>query len=302
MNIIKYRSLWYLISVVLIGASIVFVAVFGLKEGIDFAGGSLLVVRYGGQRPTPVVVENDMASLNLGGIVIQPVGETDMSFRLKDMDEETHQKFLQQLKDKYGSITELRFDSIGPVIGQELRSKSIFALVIVFIAIMIYIAYAFRKVAVPIASWKYGFITALTAFHDVIVPIGLFALLGKLHGLEVGTSFVAAILTVMGFSIHDTIVVLDRVRENLQRTSGVFETIVNTSLNQTIVRSINTTVATLLALIAVYLFGGASVRDFSLALIVGITVGAYSSIFIAAPLLVTWYKIDSKRKAIKSAR
>lgn len=300
MNIIKYRSLWYLISVVLIGASIVFVAVFGLKQGIDFAGGSLLVVRYGGQRPTPVVVENDMASLNLGGIVIQPVGETDMSFRLKDMDEETHQKFLQQLKDKYGSITELRFDSIGPVIGQELRSKSIFALVIVFVAIMIYIAFAFRKVAVPIASWKYGFITALTAFHDVIVPIGLFALLGKLHGLEVGTSFVAAILTVMGFSIHDTIVVLDRVRENLQRTSGVFETIVNTSLNQTIVRSINTTVATLLALIAVYLFGGASVRDFSLALIVGITVGAYSSIFIAAPLLVTWNKIDSKRKALKT--
>lgn len=300
MNIIKYRSLWYLISTVLIGASIVFVAVFGLKQGIDFAGGSLLVVRYGGERPTPVVVEKDVASLNLGGIVIQPVGDTDMSFRLKDMDEETHQKFLQQLKDKYGSVTELRFDSIGPVIGQELKSKSIFALVIVFVAIMIYIAFAFRKVAVPIASWKYGFITALTAFHDVIVPIGLFALLGKLHGLEVGTSFVAAILTVMGFSIHDTIVVLDRVRENLQRTSGVFETIVNTSLNQTIVRSINTTVATLLALVAVYLFGGASVRDFSLALIVGIAVGAYSSIFIAAPLLVTWYKFDFKRKSIKT--
>lgn len=299
MNIIKYRSLWYLISAVLIGASIVFVAVFGLKQGIDFAGGSLLVVRYGGQRPTPVVVEKDAASLNLGGIIIQPVGETDMSFRLKDMDEETHQKFLQQLKDKYGSITELRFDSIGPVIGQELRSKSIFALVIVFIAIMVYIAYAFRKVSVPIASWKYGFITALTAFHDVAVPVGLFALLGKLHGLEVGTSFVAAILTVMGFSIHDTIVVLDRVRENLQRTSGLFETIVNTSLNQTIIRSINTTVATLLALIAVYLFGGDTVRDFSLALIVGIAVGAYSSIFIAAPLLVTWYKFDLKRKAAK---
>ncbi|MFA6099590.1 MAG: protein translocase subunit SecF [Patescibacteria group bacterium] len=297
MNIIKYRPLWYLISAVLIGASIVFLAVFGLKEGIDFAGGSLLVVRFEAQRPSPVEAENVVSSLNLGGIVIQPVGETDMSFRLKDMDEATHQKFVQQLKDKYGSITELRFDSIGPVIGQELRSKSIFALVIVFVAIMIYIAYAFRKVAVPIASWKYGFITALTAFHDVIVPIGLFALLGKLHGLEVGTTFVAAILTVMGFSIHDTIVVLDRVRENLQRTSGLFEDIVNTSLNQTIVRSINTTVATLLALIAVYLFGGSTVRDFSLALIVGIAVGAYSSIFIAAPLLVTWYKFDLKAKA-----
>lgn len=297
MNIIKYRPLWYLISAILIGSSIVFLAVFGLKQGIDFAGGSLLVVRFEGQRPSPVEAENVVSSLNLGGIVVQPVGDTDMSFRLKDMDEATHQKFVQQLKDKYGSLTELRFDSIGPVIGQELRSKSIFALVIVFVAIMIYIAYAFRKVAVPIASWKYGFITALTAFHDVIVPIGLFALLGKLHGLEVGTTFVAAILTVMGFSIHDTIVVLDRVRENLHRTSGLFEDIVNTSLNQTIVRSINTTVATLLALIAVYLFGGSTVRDFSLALIVGIAVGAYSSIFIAAPLLVTWYKFDLKAKA-----
>lgn len=300
MNIIKYRPLWYLISAVLIGASIVFLAVFGLKQGIDFAGGSLLVVRFEGQRPSPVEVENVVGPLNLGGIVVQPVGETDMSFRLKDMDEGTHQKFTRQLKEKYGNITELRFDSIGPVIGQELRSKSIFALVIVFVAILIYIAFAFRKVAVPIASWKYGFITGLTAFHDVIVPIGLFALLGKLHGLEVGTSFVAAILTVMGFSIHDTIVVLDRVRENLQRTSGLFEDIVNTSLNQTIVRSINTTVSTLLALIAVYLFGGETVRDFSLALIVGIAVGAYSSIFIAAPLLVTWYKFDLKAKAKKA--
>jgi preprotein translocase subunit SecF len=297
MNIIKYRPIWYLLSAAMIGASIVFLAVFGLKEGIDFAGGSLLVVRYEGARPSPIEAENTVSSLNLGGIIVQPVGETDMSFRLKDMDEASHQKFVQQLKDKYGNITELRFDSIGPVIGQELRSKSIFALVIVFIAILIYIAYVFRKVSVPIASWKYGLITAFTAFHDIIIPIGLFALLGKLHGLEIGTSFVAAILTIMGFSIHDTIVVLDRVRENLQRTSGLFEDIVNTSLNQTIVRSINTTITTLLALLAVYFFGGASVHDFSLALIVGIGVGAYSSIFIAAPMLVTWYKFDLKAKS-----
>lgn len=297
MNIIKYRSIWYLLSAIMIGTSIVFLTVFGLKQGIDFAGGSLLVVRYEGERPSPVEAEDVVSSLNLGGIVVQPVGEKDMSFRLKDMDEESHQKFIQQLKDKYGNITELRFDSIGPVIGQELRSKSIIALIIVFAAILVYIAYTFRKVAVPMASWKYGVITAFTALHDVIVPIGLFALLGKLHGLEVGTSFVAAILTVMGFSIHDTIVVMDRVRENLQRTSGLFEDIVNTSLNQTILRSLNTTISTLLALVAVYLFGGETVRDFSLALIVGIAVGAYSSIFIAAPMLVSWYKFDLKAKA-----
>ncbi|MDD2785593.1 MAG: protein translocase subunit SecF [Patescibacteria group bacterium] len=299
MNIVKYRWLWYLISFVLVGSSIAFLAIFGLKQGIDFAGGSLLVVRFAGERPSTVDAGKSVASLNLGGIVIQPVGDTDMSFRLKDMDEEMHQQFILQMKQTYGDITELRFDSIGPVIGQELRSKSIIALIIVFIAILIYIAYAFRKVSVPIKSWKYGAITAFAAFHDVIVPVGLFALLGKVHGLEIGTSFVAAVLTVMGFSIHDTIVVLDRVRENLQRTTGVFENIVNTSLLQTIVRSLNTTISTLLALVAVYFFGGDSIKDFSLALIVGIATGAYSSIFIAAPLLITWHKFDLKRKAAR---
>jgi preprotein translocase subunit SecF len=297
MNIIKYRSLWYLISLVLVGGSMACVAIFGLKQGIDFAGGSLLSVRFSGARPAPVEVEGVVASLNLGSMVTQPVGDQDMDFRLNDMSEDSHQQFMQLLRDEYGDVTELRFDSIGPVIGQELKSKSIIALILVFIAILVYIAYAFRKVSVPIASWKYGAITALTAFHDVAVPLGVFALLGKFHGLEIDTSFVAAILTVMGFSIHDTIVVLDRVRENLRRTTGIFEDIVNTSLNQTILRSINTTISTLLALIAVFLFGGSSIRDFSLALIIGIAVGAYSSIFISAPILVTWHKLDLKRKA-----
>jgi preprotein translocase subunit SecF len=296
MNIIKYRWVWYLLSTVLIGGSIAAVAVFGLKQGIDFAGGSLIVLRFQGERPTPVTAEPMIAPLNLGEAIIQPVGDKDLSFRTNALDEETHQKFLAAFKAKYPDVTELRFDSIGPVIGQELRSKSIVALVVVFIAILLYIAYTFRKVSVPIASWKYGTITALTALHDVIVPIGVFAVLGKVHGTEIGTSFVAAILTVMGFSIHDTIVVLDRVRENLQRTSGVFEEIVNRSLLQTIVRSLNTTFATLLALIAVYLFGGDTVNDFSLALIIGIAVGAYSSIFISAPLLVTFQKFQQKAK------
>lgn len=297
MNIIKYRWLWYILSTVMIVGSLAAVTVFGLKQGIDFSGGSLIVLRFSGERPTPVQAEPIVAPLSLGEAIIQPVGDKDLSFRTSALDEDTHQKFLAAFKEKYPDIVELRFDSIGPVIGQELRSKSIIALVVVFVAILMYIAYTFRKVSVPIASWKYGAITAFTALHDIIVPIGVFAILGKLHGVEIGTSFVAAVLTVMGFSIHDTIVVLDRVRENLQRTSGVFEEIVNRSLNQTIVRSLNTTISTLLALIAVYLFGGETVRDFSLALIIGIAVGAYSSIFISAPLLVTFYKFQQKAKA-----
>jgi len=296
MNIIKYRWVWYLLSIVMVGGSMLAVLILGFKEGIDFAGGSMVVLRFSGERPTPLQVEPVLAPLKLGEIVIQPVGDADLSIRTQALDEETHQKFLAAFKEKYPDMAELSFDSIGPVIGQELRSKSLFALAIVFIAILIYIAYAFRKVSVPIASWKYGVITALTAFHDVAVPIGVFAILGRLHGTEIGTSFVAAILTVMGFSIHDTIVVLDRVRENLGKTSGIFEDIVNRSLNQTIIRSVNTTVATLLALIAVYLFGGATVHDFSLTLIIGIAVGAYSSIFISAPLLVTFHRFALKRR------
>lgn len=296
MNIIRYRKFWYAISGLLIGGSILFVSVFGLKQGIDFTGGSLLAVRFEGDRPAAISVEQELAELELGGIVVQPVGETDMHFRMQELDEETHQRVLTRLRESHGDLEELRFDSIGPVIGQELRSKSFTALAIVFFAILIYIGWAFRKVSVPVQSWKYGLVTVITALHDVIIPIGLFALLGKLFGTEIGTPFIAAILTVMGYSINDTIVVMDRVRENLQKTSGTFQEIVNRSLNETILRSVNTTVTTLLALIAVYFFGGESIRDFALALIVGIVSGTYSSIFFAAPMLVSVYKWSHRKQ------
>ncbi|MDF1497177.1 MAG: protein translocase subunit SecF [Patescibacteria group bacterium] len=301
MNIIKYRYIWYITSAILIGASLFALLTFGLKQGIDFAGGSLLSVRYeDGNRPTAMEAQQILSSADLGGMVVQPVGETDMNFRLRTLKEDEHQKVLGTLRENYGEITELRFDSIGPVIGQELRSKSITALIIVFIAILIFIGYTFRKVSIPVASWKYGLVTVFAAFHDVIIPVGVFAILGKYFGIEIGTSFIAAILTVMGYSINDTIVVFDRIRENLQKTSGTFVEIVNISLNQTILRSINTSLTTILALTAVYFFGGESIRDFALTLIIGIIAGTYSSIFIASPLLVTIYKYQQKMKARKA--
>lgn len=274
--------------------------VFGLKQGIDFTGGSLLSVRYESQRPAVMEAEQTLASLELGGMIVQPVGETDMNFRMRTLQESEHQQILALLSEAYGEINELRFDSIGPVIGQELRSKSMTALVIVFFAILLFIGWTFRKVSIPVASWKYGIVTVLAAFHDVMIPVGVFVFLGKYYGVEVGTPFIAAILTIMGYSINDTIVVFDRVRENLQKTSGTFVEIVNNSLNQAIVRSINTTFTTILALVAVFLFGGGSIRDFALVLIIGIATGAYSSIFIASPLLVTFYKSQQKRKARKN--
>lgn len=293
--IVANRKYFYLLSSVLVGCSIAALAVFGLKQGIDFTGGSMLSVRFE-TRPTPVEAERALSSLNLGGITIQPVGDRDMNFRMMSLDEEAHQKVLTALRGSYGTTTELEFNSIGPSVGKELRQKSLSALAIVFLAILAYIAWSFRKVSMPIQSWKYGAITLISAFHDVIVPVGLFAVLGRFANVEIGTPFIAAVLTIMGYSINDTIVVFDRVRENLQRTSGAFETIVENSVQQTMLRSLNTSMTTILAMLAVYLFGGASIRDFALALIVGIAVGTYSSIFIMSPLLVTWNRWDVRRK------
>lgn len=293
MNIVKLRHVWYAFSGVLIIASIFATATFGLKQGIDFTGGSLMTLRFE-KRPTPLEVEQSISKLDLGSVVIQPVGDNEMNVRTKTLDEKGHADLLAAV-GSFGKVEELRYDSIGPSIGAELRDKSWKALLIVFVAILAYIAYTFRKVSAPVQSWKYGLITVFTAFHDVIVPIGLFAILGKYANVEVGTPFIAAILTIMGYSINDTIVVLDRIRENLHRMGGDFEHIVSTSLTQTYLRSFNTSMTTLFSLVAVYFFGGESIRDFSLALIVGIVTGTYSSIFIASPLLVTWHRFGRKR-------
>lgn len=295
MKIIARRKIWYLFSGTLVVGSIVLLFTFGLKQGIDFTGGSLLSMRFE-KRPTPIEAEQALAPLNLGAMTVQPVGEQDVTFRMKSLDEESHQRVLTTLKASYGTTTELEFNSIGPSVGQELRSKSITALLVVFLAILTYVAWAFRKVSAPVQSWKYGLITIASAFHDVIVPVGVFALLGKFANVEIGTPFIAAVLTIMGYSINDTIVVFDRVRENLQRSGGAFEDIVERSVQQTMLRSFNTSMTTMLAMIAVFVFGGASIKDFALALIVGIATGTYSSIFIASPLLVTWHKWSLKKR------
>ena len=188
------------------------------------------------------------------------------------------------------NLEEMRFDSVGPSIGQELKRKSIYAIILVLIAIVLYIAYAFRKISKPVASWKFGLTAIIALFHDVIITMGIFALLGEYMGIEVNTPFVAAILTVLGYSVNDTIVVFDRIRENLPRSESNFEETINISVNQTITRSINTSVTTLLVLLSIFFFGGTSIRDFILALSIGVFIGTYSSIFLASPVLVIWDK------------
>ncbi len=301
MIIIKRSAIWYLFSGTLIALSIAALATFGLKQGIDFTGGTMLSVRFD-NRPATTEAEKALSIYDLNAITIQPAGDNDLIFRFKTIDEDTHDKIMQTLQSTFGNVTELEYNAIGPVIGEELRHKSINSLVIILLLITAFIAWSFRRVSAPVQSWKYGLIVMFTAFHDVIIPVGLFALLGKYMNVEIGTPFIAAILTIMGYSINDTIVVLDRVRENLQKVAGTFEEIVEKSVNQTMVRSFNTSLTTVLALIAVYFYGGDSIKYFALALIVGILTGTYSSIFIASPMLVTWNRWTRRKAAAKAGK
>lgn len=253
------------------------------------------------QRPAAQEITDSLLLLELGDLVTQPSGEKAAILRFKNVDEETHQQILNTLEDKFNSqgnntITQVRFDSIGPSIGQELQRKTFWAIIIVILAIILYIAWAFRKVAQPVASWKYGLIAIIALFHDIMITIGVFVILGMLYGLEINASFVAAILTVLGYSVNDTIVVFDRTRENLTKRLGEnFEEIVEESVGEIITRSINASFTTLLVLLAILILGGQSIRSFVLALIIGIGIGTYSSIFLASPLLVVFEKFKLKR-------
>lgn len=306
-NIIQSRKIWLSISGALVAASIILLFIFGLNFGIDFTGGSLLEVKFTGERPAASEAQSVLDDLELGSLSVQPSGEDGMILRFQDISEEKHQEILSKLdglvkgeveeiqqdgvtENLKSEIEELRFDSVGPSIGKELKRKSVSAVIIVIIAIVLYIAWAFRKVSKPVSSWKYGVVAIITLFHDVIITVGVFVILGKYFGVEINIPFVAAILTVLGYSVNDTIVVFDRIRENLPKSEEDFENTINKSVNQTITRSINTSLTTLLVLLAIVFWGGATIQAFALALAVGVFIGTYSSIFLASPLLVVWEK------------
>jgi preprotein translocase subunit SecF len=223
-------------------------------------------------------------------INVSPIADRGALVKLNDVSEQTHQEILKALSGKFGEITENRFDSIGPTIGEELKNKSVTAILVLLLAIVVYIAIVFRKLSAVLSPWAMGFAAVAALAHDVLVPTGLFALLGHYLNVEITAVFLAAALTILGYSISDSVVVFDRVRENVLRFGARenFGETVHRSIMQTIVRSMNTTFTTLLSLAAIYFFGGESVKYFALALMVGIFSGAYSSIFIASPILVWW--------------
>ena len=298
LNIVENRKVFYAISVIFIAISFIALALWGLQFGIDFKGGSILEINYSAL-PDLNLVSDALKSLKLNDLKISPLGSNGAVLRFGETDEVTHQNIVKILaaeaeKNKI-QFEERRFSSIGPTIGAELKQKSIKAIIIVLFGISLYIAWAFRKVSQPISSWRYGVVTLAALFHDLIIPIGLFAYLGRFYGVEVGANFIVALLVILGFSVHDTIVVFDRIRENLKRYSQLsFMPLVNQSIRETFIRSLSTSFTVLLTLVALYVFGGESLKYFVLALMVGIFSGTYSSIFIAAPLLVTWFNILKK--------
>lgn len=300
--IVTKRKIWYSISFAVIAAGLLFTSIFGLQLGLDFTGGSLLELNYATDRPMNTDIEEVIRAADLPAARLQPSGESDIIIRLPEISEGKHHELVQLFEVQALSIngeniiTEKRFESFGPSLGNELKRKAVYAIVVVLIAIVIYLAYAFRKVSHPVAAWKFGAAAVIALTHDVLIVVGLFALLGILFKTEVDSFFITALLTLLGFSVHDTIVTLDRVRENIfLHQDMTFAEVVNLSINGTITRSINTSITTLFTLVAIYLFGGATIRDFALALIVGILIGTYSSLFIAAPLLVTFYKFSQKK-------
>lgn len=288
---IKYSKVWLSIAAVITILCAVMVGVWGLKLGIDFTGGSLVELSFASSTPATEQVMETLEKHDLKGSLVQRSGENKLILRTPFLTEDQHQMLVSDLRETFaatnGAVQEERFETIGAAVSSQLREKAFWAIILVLLGIILYVAYSFRIVSRPIASWKYGALAIVALMHDVLVVLGVFAVLGRFKGIEVDIGFVVALLTVLGYSVNDTIVVYDRIREKLQRhVPGTFSEIVNTGLNDTLMRSVNTTLTTLLPLFALYFVGGSSIHNFALALLIGIASGAYSSIFIASPLLV----------------
>ncbi|MFA5990825.1 MAG: protein translocase subunit SecF [Candidatus Doudnabacteria bacterium] len=294
-NTLKYTKFWFTVSGIIMLFGIVSLSVYGLRLGIDFKGGTFVELKFD-QTVSQDKIKSALDQQGIKNYQIQAAENNSIIIKTESLEKEQHDKMLVDIKAQAGNFSEVRFDSIGPIIGKELKTNAIYQLIMVSLGIVLYIGYAFRKVAKPITSWRFGWAAIIALLHDLLFVLGFFSILGHFKGVEVDSLFVTAILTVLGFSVHDTIVVFDRVRENLKLFPGQsIEYIVNHSIAQTIVRSLNTSLTVLFVLLSLLLFGGETIKYFVLALFIGIIVGTYSSIFIASPVLVVWQKWKTKQ-------
>jgi SecD/SecF fusion protein len=293
---IKLTKPFFAISGTLVLASIILSLVFGLKLGLDFTGGTMLEVKSASTEMSAATI-NETLGEEYGAPHVVSTNEGTFIIRLQHLSEEQHDAVNTKLSEKFEGLEEVRFTTVGPVIGETLKQKALVAILLTSLMIVLYIAFAFRKIPRELSPWRFGIAAIIALIHDVMIVIGVFVVLGKVMGVEVDALFITALLTVMGFSVHDTIVVFDRIRENLRfRKEG--ETLAettDTALNQTLARSINTSMSVLITTVALLIFGAESIRMFILALTIGIVVGTYSSIFIAS-MLVVWWKERATNK------
>ncbi|MDO8728945.1 MAG: protein translocase subunit SecF [bacterium] len=307
MSIIRYRKIFFVISGLLLVLSMSAMFIYGFNTSIDFNGGTLTEVTFA-DRPVQTEVESKISALNLGGFSIRPSGNSNYAIRTRELTAEERLALITAI----GNPTVERQNTIGPIAGAELQSKAVKAVIVVILMIVLFITFAFRKVSqtnLPqgtrgVSSWKYGLATIVALVHDVIIPTGVFVVLGHFLGVEIDLLFVTGLLAILGYSVHDTIVVFDRVRENLRinqetNTDEDFEALVGKSVTQTIGRSINTSLTIFITLLVLYLVGSTATKDFAFLLIIGVIAGTYSSIFVASPLLVTFYKLQRKNEAVR---
>ena len=299
MFIIKYKKIFLTLSIVLVTLSFVSMFYFGLKIGIDFKGGAITEIVYDTTRPEQNLINQNLESLGLGTILAQATGDNGLIVKSRDLTDVEHNVLLESLSlgGNY-PFKEVSFNSIGPSVGSELTRKAIISIILVSLVIICFIAFAFRKVSKPVSSWRYGIIAIVTLLHDVIIPVGIFSVLSHYFGAEVDTLFVVAILTVLGLSVSDTIVIFDRIRENLSNQPNIskaeFSKVVGTSLDQSFVRSIATSLTVIIVLLALVFWGPVSTKYFALMLTFGMFFGTYSSIFLASPLLVIVSNLQKK--------
>lgn len=299
LNIIDKKWYYFFLSGIVIVPGIISLILWGIKPSIDFTGGTLIEVQSSQPKADRPLAEKskftkeeikkiiDKQNIELGSITQS--GSEAYLLRLKPIDNTQHQKLFDEFKKQFGDISEVRYETVGPTIGKETTQNAAKAVFIASLAIVFYVAWAFRQIPKPYSSFKFGICAVTALIHDILVVVGLYSLFGHFLKVEVDSLFITALLTVMGFSVHDTIVVFDRIRENLRKMAGEpFDRIVNESIVQTLARSLSTSLTVLLTLFALFLFGGESIRWFIIALLIGITSGTYSSIFNAAPLLVVW--------------
>ncbi|WP_448576609.1 protein translocase subunit SecF [Thermomicrobium sp.] len=287
LDLVGKRYYWFLLSLIVIIPGLLSLAVHGVRLSIDFTGGTLWEIQL--SRPVqPGDVRQVLAQHGIDDAIVQTADNNVVLIRMRELKEGSpeKEKLVQALRASFGDVTELRLESVGPTLGTAIRNRAIVAVALTTVGILLYIAWAFRNTNNP---FLYGIAAVIAMLHDVAVVVGIFSILGWLRGVEVDALFVTALLTVIGFSVHDTIVVFDRIRENLaRRAAPTFEQIVNYSLVQTLVRSINTSLTVVLTLLALYLLGGETIRTFVLALLIGIVSGTYSSIFNASQIVVVW--------------